>query len=91
MSNSRLEQLGAAGGIVFVALQMASQALIQIGGAEPPFDGEDHEPEAHGGEPAAGEERKPPRDQLAASALDEGPRRIGALIGVGGRPHRAGF
>src|SRR6266545_7753965 len=38
MSNSRLEQIGAAGGIVFVALQMASQALIQVGGAEPPFD-----------------------------------------------------
>jgi hypothetical protein len=38
MSNSRLEQIGAAGGIVFVVLQMASQALIQAGGAEPPFD-----------------------------------------------------
>jgi hypothetical protein len=38
MSNSRLEQIGAAGGIVFVAMQMASQALIQVGGAEPPFD-----------------------------------------------------
>jgi hypothetical protein len=38
MSNSRLEQIGAAGGIVFVVLQMASQALIQVGGGEPPFD-----------------------------------------------------
>src|SRR5262245_21978220 len=38
MSNSRLEQIGAAGGIVFVVLQMGSQALIQVGGAEPPFD-----------------------------------------------------
>jgi hypothetical protein len=38
MSNSRWEQIGAAGGIVFVALQMASQALIQVGGAEPPFN-----------------------------------------------------
>jgi hypothetical protein len=38
MSNSRLEQIGAAGGIIFVVLQMASQALIQVGGAEPPFD-----------------------------------------------------
>ena len=38
MSNPRLEQIGAAGGIVFVALQIAAQALIQAGGAEPPFD-----------------------------------------------------
>ena len=38
MGNARLEQIGAAGGIVFVVLQMASQALIQAGGAEPPFD-----------------------------------------------------
>ena len=37
MDNSRWEQIGAAGGIVFVVLQMASQALIQAGGAEPPF------------------------------------------------------
>ena len=29
MSNSRWEQIGAAGGIVFVVLQMAAQALIQ--------------------------------------------------------------
>ena len=38
MINSRLEQIGAACGIVFVALQMASQALIQVGGGEPPFN-----------------------------------------------------
>jgi hypothetical protein len=38
MGNARWEQIGAAGGIVFVVLQMGSQALIQIGGAEPPFD-----------------------------------------------------
>jgi hypothetical protein len=38
MSDSRLEKVGAAGGIVFVVLQMASQALIQAGGGEPPFD-----------------------------------------------------
>lgn len=34
----RWEQIGASGGIVFVVLQLASQALIQIGGSEPPFD-----------------------------------------------------
>ena len=38
MSNSRWEQIGAAGGIVFVVLQMAAQALIQVGGVESPFD-----------------------------------------------------
>jgi hypothetical protein len=38
MGNARWEQIGAAGGIVFVVLQMAAQALIQIGGAEPPFN-----------------------------------------------------
>ena len=38
MSDSRLEKVGAAGGIGFVVLQMASQALIQAGGGEPPFD-----------------------------------------------------
>jgi hypothetical protein len=37
MGNSRWEQIGAAGGFVFVVLQMASQALIQAGGAEPLF------------------------------------------------------
>jgi hypothetical protein len=35
--SSGWEQIGAVGGIVFVALQMVSQALIQVGGAEPPF------------------------------------------------------
>ncbi len=38
MNNARWGQIGAAGGIVFVVLQMAAQALIQVGGAEPPFD-----------------------------------------------------
>jgi hypothetical protein len=38
LGNARWEQIGAAGGIVFVVLQMASQALIQVGGSEPPFD-----------------------------------------------------
>lgn len=34
----RWEQIGAAGGILFVVLQLLSQMLIQIGGAEPPFN-----------------------------------------------------
>ena len=38
MSNTRWDKIGAAGGIVFVVMQMASQALIQVGGGEPPFD-----------------------------------------------------
>jgi hypothetical protein len=38
MNNARWEQIGAAGGIVFVVLQMASQALLQVGGGEPRFD-----------------------------------------------------
>ena len=37
MSNRRWEQIGASGGIVFVVLQLVSQALIQIGGMEPAF------------------------------------------------------
>jgi hypothetical protein len=37
MNKSRWEQIGAAGGIVFVVLQMGGQSLIQVGGAEPPF------------------------------------------------------
>lgn len=37
-SGGRWEQIGAAGGIVFVALQLLSQALIQAGGSEPAFD-----------------------------------------------------
>lgn len=38
MAKHRWEQIGAAGGIVFVLLQLTGQALIQIGGAEPPFN-----------------------------------------------------
>ena len=34
----RWEQVGAAGGIVFVVLQLLSQALIQAGGSEPAFE-----------------------------------------------------
>ncbi|MFN2189905.1 MAG: hypothetical protein ACK2T3_14165 [Candidatus Promineifilaceae bacterium] len=37
MTKKRWEQIAAAGGIAFVVLQLASQGLIQIGGAEPPF------------------------------------------------------
>lgn len=37
MTKKRWEQVGAAGGIVFVLLQLISQALIQIGGSEPAF------------------------------------------------------
>ena len=37
MSDKRYKQLGAAGGIAFVLLQLFSQSLIQVGGAEPPF------------------------------------------------------
>ena len=32
------EQIGAAGGIAFVVMQLAGQALIQVGGSEPAFD-----------------------------------------------------
>jgi hypothetical protein len=38
MKSSSLDQVGAAGGLVFVVLQMMAQALMQIGGAEPSFD-----------------------------------------------------
>lgn len=34
----RWEQIGAAGGIAFVILQLVSQSLIQAGGSEPAFD-----------------------------------------------------
>ncbi|HEX6386530.1 MAG TPA: hypothetical protein VF177_17805 [Anaerolineae bacterium] len=34
----RWEQMGAAGGIAFVVMQLAGQSLIQVGGAEPAFD-----------------------------------------------------
>ena len=37
MSKKRWNQIAAAGGIGYVVLQLASQVLIQIGGAEPPF------------------------------------------------------
>jgi len=37
MTKKRWEQIAAAGGIGFVVLQLTSQALIQIGGAEPAF------------------------------------------------------
>jgi hypothetical protein len=36
--DARWERIGAAGGIAFVLLQVAAQALIQVGGAEPAFD-----------------------------------------------------
>ncbi len=38
MTNNGWERLGAAGGILFVILQIVSQSLIQIGGSEPPFN-----------------------------------------------------
>ena len=38
MAQKRLEQLGAAGGILFVVLQLVAQSLIQVGGGEPSFD-----------------------------------------------------
>lgn len=37
MTKRRWEQVGAAGGIAFVVLQLVGQALIQVGGAEPAF------------------------------------------------------
>ena len=37
MSKGRWEQIGASGGIVFILLQLVSQALIQTGGSEPTF------------------------------------------------------
>lgn len=37
MSNTQWQRMGAAGGIAFVVLQLLSQSLIQIGGAEPSF------------------------------------------------------
>lgn len=37
MSTTQLKKMGAIAGILFPIMQMASQALIQIGGAEPPF------------------------------------------------------
>ena len=37
MALRRLEQVGAAGGILFVVLQLIGQSLIQVGGSEPSF------------------------------------------------------
>ena len=37
-SEDRWQKIGAAGGIAYVVLQLASQMLIQIGGSEPAFD-----------------------------------------------------
>jgi hypothetical protein len=37
MSDRRWEQIGAAGGIVFILLQSVGQGLIQVGGSEPAF------------------------------------------------------
>ncbi len=37
MAKQRWQQLAAAGGILFVVLQLTGQSLIQIGGAEPAF------------------------------------------------------
>ena len=37
-ANRLLEQVGAAGGIAFVVLQLVSQVLLSVGGAEPRFD-----------------------------------------------------
>lgn len=36
--NKKMEKLGAAGGILFVLMQMAGQGFIQIGGSEPAFN-----------------------------------------------------
>jgi len=36
-NNNKWEKAAAGGGIAFVVLQLLGQALIQIGGAEPPF------------------------------------------------------
>lgn len=38
VAKARWEQIGAAGGIAYVVLQLVSQALIQVGGSEPPFN-----------------------------------------------------
>lgn len=37
MKKGSMFRLGAAGGIIFVAMQMIAQGMIQVGGAEPPF------------------------------------------------------
>ena len=38
MAQRSLEQVGAAGGILFIVLQLVGQTLIQVGGGEPSFD-----------------------------------------------------
>ena len=38
MTQMRLEQVGAVGGILFIVLQLVGQLLIQAGGSEPSFD-----------------------------------------------------
>ena len=43
MAQRRLEQLGAAGGILFPVLQLIGQSLIQVGGSEPSFDASSQE------------------------------------------------
>ena len=43
MAQRRLEQVGAAGGILFIVLQLIGQGLIQVGGSEPSFDASSQE------------------------------------------------
>ena len=43
MTNARLSQMGALGGIVFVLLQLVSQTMLQAGGSEPKFDAQSAE------------------------------------------------
>lgn len=43
MTNARLSQMGALGGIVFVLLQLVSQTMLKAGGSEPKFDAQSAE------------------------------------------------
>ena len=43
MAQRRLGQVGAAGGILFIVLQLIGQGLIQVGGSEPSFDASSQE------------------------------------------------
>ena len=43
MTNTRLAQMGALGGIVFVLLQLVLQTMLQAGGSEPKFDAQSAE------------------------------------------------
>lgn len=43
MTNARLAQMEALGGIVFVLLQLVSQTMLQTGGSEPKFDAQSAE------------------------------------------------